>query len=219
MPSHLKPEDPKPPGVSELDIASNALADEYAKEAAKLYQVPLEVSAPCIYNYKLVKRIQKRVACIITCLPERSKFKTVRTPKELGTSLSASIAESRHSVTRLGDRLTCDRCSNSFSCNDKSVVHWLRTECVQLPVDTIRPTLIDNNSLHIGNQNIHHSHVLAVHRGLVYCTKCGSRSGKALVKHLAQECMPPSAHGAATLRAISEDRLPPKLHAWPAPSA
>ena len=218
MPSHLKPEDPRPLGVSEVDVIGNDWADKYAKVAAETVQVSAQVAKDCIYYYKLVKRIQKRMVCIIMNLPERSKHKVVRTPKELAVNLDSCITASRHAITQSGDRISCRRCLNNSARKDKSVVPWLATECIEIPSSS-RPTPIDNNLLHVGNQNIHHSHALAVHRGLVYCSKCGCRRGEAYVKKLARACEPPSDYGAATLKAVSLDKLPPRLKAWPCPPA
>ena len=154
------------------------------------------------------------MVCIMTHLPERSRHKVVRTPKELAVNLDACIAASRHAITQPGDRISCSRCLNTFAMKDKSVVPWLATDCIEIPSSS-RPTPIDNNLLHVGNQNIHHSHTLAVHRGVVYCSKCGCRRGGAYVKKLAKNCEPPSDYGAATLKAVSLDKLPPGLKAWP----
>ena len=69
--------------------------------------------------------------------------------------------------------------------------------------------------IHVGNQSIRHTHPLAIHRGLVYCKKCGNRKGDGIVKKLAKACRPPTVYERATLQAISDDKLPPKLDCWP----
>ena len=100
MPSHLKP----------VDLIGNDWADKYSKVAAETVQVSTQVAKGCLYYYKLVKRIQKRMVCIIMNLPERSKHKVVRTPKELAVNLDSCITASRHAITQSGDRISCRRC-------------------------------------------------------------------------------------------------------------
>ena len=78
-----------------------------------------------------------------------------------------------------------------------------------------RPSLINNDMVHIGNQYVHHTHKIGIHRGFVYCKKCGGRKGTAVIKKLASACAPPSATGKQTLHAISCGRLPPGVGEWP----
>ena len=213
MPSHLSITDARPESVSDLDILGNDRADHYAGEAAKHYTVSASVSTSCIFFYKLVRRIQHRLATIIMNLPERQKFTSVRTQLETKQSLDMKILESQHNISRTGDRITCHVCHNSFTSGDPSLQQWLTSTCTAMPI-TCRPTPIDNSSIHVGNLNIHHSHKLNVHRGLVFCCKCGSRSGNFL-KNLAAPCAPPTDYGKVSIAALMEDRLPPKLTCWP----
>jgi len=64
MPSHLKPTDVRPPGVSLLDVQGNEHADRLAGEAALTACVPLHVSAPYLSNVRLTRKIQHRLATI-----------------------------------------------------------------------------------------------------------------------------------------------------------
>ena len=213
MPSHLKESDARPENVSELDVKGNALADLYAGEAAKEVQVSLSVSAECIYYYNLVKRIQWRIISIIVNLPARTKYRTVMTPKEIAQTLEDKCTESSHVLERHGDRFTCTRCLDSFRSKDPAFQHWLAGICIEV-VSGSRPNPIDHH-LHVGNQYVHFTHSLTVHRGLVYCSKCGSRSGSNQIRLLAKACEPPSDYGHNTLKAISLDRLPQGLDEWP----
>jgi len=223
MPSHLADSADATPinlpeGISQNDVIGNRFADLYAKEAAKLVQVPLQVSTGCIYYYNLVKNIQKRLVAILQNLPDRKKISTIRTPKEIAHTLDQLITDSRHDMQQHQERLTCTGCLNSFSRKDSSLPHFLSTNCNPVPSSS-RPVPIDN-SMHVGNKNIHNTHSLTVHRGLVYCSKCGCRKGKGHIRRLALACAPPRrySHGDHTLRAINNDRLPPGLDEWPQPS-
>ena len=138
---------------------------------------------------------------------------TIKSDKEIEQSLDAKILESRHSIVKTGNRITCTECYNNFQVKDQSLHTWLRGTCTPLPQDD-RPTLIQNEMIHVGNQNIHSSDKLNVHRGLVYCHKCGCRMGSH-IKKLARECELPSSYGKESLQAIANDVLPPNLTEWP----
>ena len=121
MPSHLSPDDILPRGATMLDVKGNALADKYAARAASKVQVHWRVSMHCIYFYSLTKQIQWRIITIIKNLPERQKYKTARTPKELATSLDTKILESKHDIQRVADRLHCRQCMENFKVGDSSL--------------------------------------------------------------------------------------------------
>ncbi len=77
VPSHLLQQPQK--GVyncmSNLDIQGNAQADELAGQAARKFTVPLNVSSKYLYYINLTKRIQLRLATILTNLPDRPKIR------------------------------------------------------------------------------------------------------------------------------------------------
>ena len=123
-------------------------------------------------------------------------------------------SESKHQIVQTGERLHCVKCLNSFTIKDPSMLHWLAGTCVEV-VCTDRPKPIDN-FLHVGNKYTHHTHKIKVHKGLVYCARCGGRATTQL-RLLARECVPPRprSYGSLTLRAINNDALPPGLDKWP----
>ena len=214
MPSHLKRDDVRPEGVSELDVTGNSLPDFYAGEIAREYQVPEEVANMIINRDKETSLIQNRIATIIMSLPPRQRYKTVCTPKQEQQTLKDIIDASPLKLVQEGNRYHCMNCNNSFLCNDPSFRHWLVTPCVSLP-SCSRPIPLDNNRLHIGNQFVNYSHKLAIQTGLVYCRRCGSRKGKDHVKKLARACHPPTSAGRASLLALSLGKLPQGLDSWP----
>ena len=65
MPSHLTDKDERPAFVSSVDLKGNSYADEECMLAATSARLPLNVTAPIIYYYTLVRRIQKRLATIV----------------------------------------------------------------------------------------------------------------------------------------------------------
>ena len=155
-----------------------------------------------------------RIATIILNLPKRSRIRTVHSPEEIALALEDKFALSNHQLSLVGRRYTCSGCQSSFLSSDPSFQHRLATRCNPLP-SCSKPSLMSNHMMHVGNRAIHHSHSLAIHRGLVYCRKCGSRKGSDLIKRLANACCPPSAYGRSSLAAIRDDRLPPGLDEWP----
>ena len=215
MPSHLatKPNVVRPDDVTDSDIKGNDLADHYAGLSAEAFQVPLNIAIQCKHYYKLVKRIQKRIIAVISNLPERKKYVTVNTTKELVKTLDDRIKESMHSIQRSNNRIYCTVCKNDFRLGDQSLHPWLKGPCTELTYDN-RPNRIDNELLHVGNQNVHSSHRLSVHRGLVYCHKCGCRKGTH-IKKMAHSCEPPTKYGRDCLQAIANDVRPPNLAEWP----
>ena len=72
MPSHLSEgKKVRPIIVSELDIKATDKADDLAKEAARLVQIPTPIAANVINKYNLVTKIPKRLIAIICWLPRR----------------------------------------------------------------------------------------------------------------------------------------------------
>ncbi len=61
----------------------------------------------------------------------------------------------------------------------------------------------------------HSSHKLKIFNGLIYCSKCGSRDSWRGFVALAKPCRPPARHGAVSLAALRDGRLPPNVQSWP----
>ena len=118
----------------------DSLADHFAGESALSVQVSSQVAKDCMYHYKLVKKIQRRLIAIIKSLPERTKVTTVRTPKECEESLEMRIQASKHSIKKISERLYCERCHNSFRCSDKAMQDWLGGMCAPCEINHDRPT-------------------------------------------------------------------------------
>ena len=78
MPSHLKPYDVRPNGVSHLDVIGNNFADEEAGMAAKSHCVELNASSQFFHWRNLAGKIQRRLVAILQDLPDRKKEKKGR---------------------------------------------------------------------------------------------------------------------------------------------
>ena len=69
-------------------------------------------------------------------------------------------------------------------------------------------------SVSLIHTGIHHSHIMAVYKGLYHCTKCGSILGRKIVK-LGNSCMTPSVAGKRNLEYISNNKRPQGVSVWP----
>ncbi len=87
--------------------------------------------------------------------------------------------------------------------------------CTAIGSSSDRPTPLRFEELHLGNRTTHSSHNLNIFRGLVFCSKCGARSGRLGFKLLANKCLPPKGYGLASLYSLREGKLPPNLSRWP----
>ena len=217
-----KPKKFRPPDVTDVDIISNDHADKFAVEAAKSAQVADTIANPYLYVVKTIALVQQRLIAIICSLPRRDKKDLLlRPPRCKPPTIDSLIEHTRHSIRTFGDRIVCWKCKNGYSKKDPAIRSWLVADCLMLSAATQRPTPIvdDESRLHIGNRCIHVTHDMRHYKGFIYCKKCGSRAGETRLNNLARACIPPKSGGIATLRAISQDRLPPGLHKWPIEAA
>jgi hypothetical protein len=115
MPSHTKDHKHKMVcGVSDFDILANDLADSMADAAAARFQLPKAVYSTPIHYYKLIKRIQRRLATILINLPER-KVERFPEPEPIPrVRLSQLLKETKHCIVYSSNRVTCNACMNSF---------------------------------------------------------------------------------------------------------
>ena len=109
-------------------------------------------------------------------------------------------------------RLVCMECRQSVSKSCiKTAVLWADAACHKIK----GVSLCTGDAVHIGKQITHHTHRLAFHRKVLYCTVCGScTTDKHLIK-LARPCEPPKTHGQHSLDAFRMDKCPPGLKSWP----
>ena len=214
MPSHLleKPTKGVFSCMSNLDILGNDHADKLASDAAATAQVDCRVAVKHKQSVALVKYIQLRLATILTHLPSRS---TPKRPKVCpAVPLDEILSSTLHVIKLIKSRYHCSKCLQSFHSKDTSLKAWLQTTCFTASHLSDKPYSI-TYPIHKGNAVTHSTHKLKIFNGLIYCSKCGSRdSWKGLVA-LAKPCNPPARHGAVSLAALREGRLPPNVQSWP----
>ena len=130
MPSHLKEEDERPPGVSLLDVRGNGHADGLAGKAAELALLPPSVSAPHVYYVSLVKRIQLRLATIVIYLPHRKhEQSSSKNPQTRRVDIQIIFDQSQHDIQRVDNRVSCSKCSNNFWIHDAGLRLWAQCPC------------------------------------------------------------------------------------------
>ena len=164
MPAHLKSGDPRPVGVSELDVVGNDFADTQAGKAAHQHAVPLNVSATHIYYYSLVRKIQRRIIDVIISMPHRKHVKVHKPFKLLDDTFSLEdlIATSKHIPFFVESRIRCARCLDNLPIKGDCTKQWLRGNCIAVGTISDRPVRLHHNIIHIGRQSTHPSHQLAI---------------------------------------------------------
>ncbi len=190
MPSHLTPADERPPDVTEMDLKGNFFADKYAGDMAGWVTLPLDVASPVLHNYNLIKLIQRRLATIVTYLPNRPKHKKPKPVTQPKPCIEAAILASPHTAYRHESRIKCPRCLNSFNSKDPNVFHFLKSSCQAIGSVKDRPTPLQKESPHLGNKLAHHTHELMCYRSIIYCNRCGML-GVSEFHSLSKPCTPP----------------------------
>ena len=93
--------------------------------------------------------------------------------------------------------------------------HWLQLDCNAVTGPIMKPNKLSKfTSIHIGKQVVHYSHHMYEMRGLLYCNRCGHRSGVKLC-NLAKQCAGLTDAGVSNLKRINNGKLPVGLTKWP----
>ena len=111
MPTHGT-EDTLPAGVSLNDLLGNTKADLMAGQAASRFCVDLNIAASVLFYSSLIKRIQKRLACILCSLPNRPKL-VPRNPI-VEDKIEAVMHRSAHVCYTANNRIFCARCKSKL---------------------------------------------------------------------------------------------------------
>ena len=212
MPSHLS-EDNLPTGVSLLDLLGNTKADLMAGQAANRFCVDLNIAASVLFYSSLIKRIQKRLACILCHLPNRPKF--VPKSPTVKDKIEAVMHKSAHVCYTANNRIFCARCKSNYSLHTPNIRDWLNSPCLAIGTDIDRPIPIPYDVVHIGKLIIHSSHRLHIYRGLVFCNHCGAISRFSKLGLLAQVCQPPKHYGKSNITRLHNGLLPISVDFWP----
>jgi hypothetical protein len=178
---------------------------------------PVNVSSTYIYYYSLTRKLQRRLIDILISLPSRTKLQKPPKPfclPEHRPSIEELLQTTQHITFCNRGRIQCARCLHSLPAFGANTEHWLKGPCVPIPSNVDKPTRLHHSIIQIGRQSTHPSHNLTVYKGLLYCSKCGSK-GIVKLHYLAHPCQTPGRAGLALLENIKHDRLPHNVHEWP----
>ena len=213
MPSHIKEKMLKadfvvPVEVTKEDIEGNDWADELAGIAAKYAELPLSITTPIIYHKNLATRIQKRHVAILCSLPDRVKH--VKNPKAVipFDSILDLCNSSQHTIYEPDEHsLACSRCKATVKRHSPALKHWLRGICLSIGSAIDRPIPLQQEFIHIGKLNIHHTHNTYKYQDTYFCMKCGFFA-RTKIRNLASRCEAPTVAGSRFLINIRKGILP-----------
>ena len=219
MPSHLRDklsansDFQLPDFVTMNDVEGNQWADDLAGQSANSEELPLNITTPFLYYYKLTKRIQKRLTVILCSLPNRPKhIPKAKVPLE---TLTECCNLSRHVIYDVGKtHLGCARCRQVRARYGVGIRHWLSSDCTPKVDSWDRPIPIYGEFVQIGTLNIHVSHKVYSYKNLHYCINCGSYATNKLRK-LAASCQPRTVAGQHFLDNLNKGILPPTVWSHP----
>lgn len=225
MPAHLdtRPLDKhgnprkRPRWLTPSDIAANKEADRMAGlAAASIHPHPDLIHKVVSYTH-LVPKIHLRMAAVLsslgnrerTSLPEH-KWSTQLTTQEL-------MRHTDHAVEESSGLLYCVQCFARMGKTNPKVRQWLQSDCVppgKMPQDECMRV---HTPVRVNKQTTHHTHILFIFRGLLFCRQCGAYSLTKLA-NLARECVGEGKrtnYGTENVNRIQAGLLPRKVKAWP----
>ncbi len=177
--------------------------------------VSLDVPAPVVYYINLVKYVQKRLATILTSLPDRPKHERVQPTKAPAMSLSELVVSSTHVLFEHDGRSEWARCFSSHSNSDPVARHWLQGPCLPLDGRIDRPIKLTYAHVRLGSLCAQLSHHLYTVKGLIHCSECGARPGGCGMKLRFRACQPPGEYDRQASQALQQGSKPPNLSHWP----
>ena len=214
--------------VPAWDVFGNLCADAMANRGAEKAEVSGQDGLTVLWHYSLVRRIQSRAIVVLTSVLEgrSAAARRAKRPREVKPTKVAQIMQSKHQITVNGCTLHCHRCHKSSPHEPKARAQWLASECVpnyslirSIKIGDTKPMEVPKNQVvEIGRSVVHHSHALAIYRGIYFCTLCGYH-GSAKLQMLVRECTRMATPAARSrVRALRRGTLPSNLACWPADS-
>ena len=206
-------------------MVGSFIADARASRAAEFYEVVPQDSTDILWYYSVVRRIQARaIAILADVLPHRpvsAKIERVKRPPT--TPLGVAVLNSKHRFTFFAGTARCYVCHERAPLVRSHLLDWLRSPCKVDPImanayftGTSRPArLPTHRPIPVGRRVAHASHDLLVHKGLVFCGKCGYYAHHRLLR-LAEQCTGMKDERAiARVRRLRAGKLPTGVSDWP----
>jgi hypothetical protein len=225
IPSHLKEKLLKdsrfslPNGVTIEEVEGNSVADILAEVAAHANELPLHITRPYLRNIRLVKRIQLRLAAILTILPNRPK-QISSAIKRSYLSITEEIEISDHTVFPPSTYFPfyhCACCKSYIAQHSSSLRSWIRSSCLPVQDDSVKPVPLPIGTK-INNKPGHISHRIFSLQGTTYCIKCGAYGSPQRVQNLLKECGPITTAGSNFLAHIKNEGVVPNGSKYSVPT-
>ena len=190
----------------ELAYLGNTMADALAEQAAIAEAYPQWITHKVHQVDEQASLVRARLAYLASCeaAARHGQSVALRAPRGLKPRLRGSFLRSHlfnlgqsagHSISVGSLKVTCIECKKSSS--HRQGLNWAGQACAPA-----------------GFPGVQLSRHARRHRGIVFCSKCGSWAKGRLVK-LARPCGLPTSAGLTALRAFAKGKCPPGLPAWP----
>ena len=184
-----------------------------------------EITSKILSLYAETQAIQRRFVCILgTLIRDKPREPPIKHSLPEHLPLSFYAVRSNHSVIYTSLRASCALCNLGAEGN-RAVKLWLGSPCPgrdtnpQKCNQPDRPTKVCPKNLWIAGNLLHHSHDLALYKGLAFCNTCGFIAGHKARK-LRQPCGQglsevPNQAGRDNLKKLRAGHLPNHTPAWP----
>ena len=205
--AHQEAQEAEEAGVPRQHWIANQRADQLAEQAAQEAQLPEDHLAAIRSVDTLARAVQEHLAAVAQAVAQDARGlygPSSRHQRAADARQRAAVrAERLETILATTAHTWCQRRRRCLACNRAPTRAAPREVFLQTPC-TGRPS------------GIHNSHRLRRHRGLWYCSVCGSSGARRFTSRgLGGPCHPPSISGRRTLTRLQEGSLPYHRRAWP----
>ena len=206
-----------------FDLLGNEVADAFARRGEENVRIGetrcKEIALADGLAWKVRSRIAAATIAAAAASPvhvRRGQARHLRHTQR--ATVESVLLVSQHVIERKRARLHCTTCLQSAP--RKSCLAWLRGPCSG-PIAFERPSasaparVLQPAKVQFGNQFVHDSHAVAMHRGLAWCWRCGAWTQGRLLA-LAHACTgAPSKSAADALSRLRKGLHPKPRGGWP----
>jgi hypothetical protein len=205
--SHQDAAEAEEAGVPTQHWLANQRADKLAERAAQEAQLPEDHLAAVHSVDKLAREVQEHLAAVGLAVAQDARPLYGPSSKHQRAADAKQRAAARtkrlETILALTTHAWCPRRGRCEACH--------RGPTRDAPKEVFLQTLCEGRP-----SGIHASHRLRRHRGLWYCSVCGSSGADRFsIRGLGGQCHPPTASGRRTLTRIQAGLLPYHRRAWP----
>ena len=205
--AHSAAQEAEEAGVPTQHWLANQRADQLAEQAAQEAQLPEDHLAAIRSVDTLARAVQEHLAAVAQAVAQDARGLYGPSSRHQRAAdarqRAAARAERLETILATTAHTWCPRRRRCLACNRAPTRAVPREVLLQTPCSG-RPS------------GIHSSHRLRRHRGLWYCSVCGSSGARRFTSRgFGGPCHPPSISGRRTLTRIQEGSLPYHRRAWP----